>query len=710
MSQFWEQYLQRGWSILRIYAPTATAPYSCTCPSGDECESPGKHSPDRWSVYQHKHVPPQLARVWFRNPSQTNVAIVTGLISNLIVIDEDTPNAASPLNLPPTLTASTHSGRKHYYFQHPFLSTSQPLPTSIRLIPDVDLKGDGGYVVAPPSRHASGESYTWINPSAEVAPFPPHLLSLLPRLQPVQTSQKVSDDEWERIIHQGERDVTLTRLAGSLFGRGLQRDDVLQKILDHNRTHVEPPLPESDIRKIVFGIARSEEEKKQQSTDLQDAVSLLRDGTPPTTLEAPAYYGLAGEILRAIDPYIEPCHASVLVSFLTAFGNKVGRSPYTQVGPQTHHTNLFTLIFGESGISRKGVSWSTANLLLQPPPRHQPDPSRTKHIDFSQTTTQVGWRAYQGISSGEGMIYQVRDARPAQGRTPADPGVEDKRKLFYEAEFGSVIRKAKGESSILWQTLRNFFDSGDAENNPRHEQLRSTGAHVSIVGNITPSELRNTFPSAERTTGTANRFLWIFAQRGKSLPEGDPIPPEILSALQAKVDERVRWAQTVGLMTRDEEAAEYWSELYLGELSKDEEGPLRDLTSRGKPIILRLSMIYALLDQSLVIRKRHIDSALAIWHYSKMSIEYLYGTSAGTPIGNRILNYLELCPEKHATRTQIVTAMSGYSTRDLDQALDQLCATQLIEEFKLPRTSSQKRGPLPVRYRILLQEKTNDRR
>lgn len=687
-------YIDRGWSIIRVFG--ITPENTCQCNDPNRCSGPGKHPIDAWRKFQEKPAPKKLIEnVWFKRDPLPNVGIVCGAVSGLVVIDEDAIGAANHLDLPPTLTATTHHGRRHFYFKHP----GHTLPTSIRFAPNVDLKGDGGYVVAPPSRHASGETYAWVDFTVPLAPLPQRIIDLLDNADtsgPSQQSLQITLDHWDEDIVEGDRDVMLTKLAGSLLGRGETRETTLERIREHNQAHVIPPLPDSEILKIVNGIARDEEARKKQRATTEDSISLFRDGKPPTHLEGAAYRGLAGDILTSIDPYVEPCAAGILVGFLTAFGNKIGRNAYMTVSSQKHYTNLFTLVFGDSGTSRKGMSWSIVQDLMTPPPKTTL-PHSGIVLDFSESS--LAWTPTAGIASGEGLIFHVRDARPAEGKRPADPGVLDKRKLFYESEFGSVIRKAKPEGSILWQTLRNFFDTGSAENNPRHEPVKATDAHVSIVGNITPIELAESFPSAERTSGTANRFLWIFASPGKCLPEGKPIPISIMNSLKARVDEAVTFGKSVTEMTRDPDAIKYWAQLYTGELSEDETGPLHDLTSRGKPLILRLSMIYALLDHSKVIKKSHIESALAVWHYSKASIYYLYGNSAGTPLGNRILNYLETQPRKAATRSQISAAITGYQARELDSAVAQLRSTGQILEAKQPKPPG-KPGPAAIEYRL----------
>ena len=117
-----------------------------------------------WAPYQERRVTPEELEEWRRRHPGANVGIVTGGISGIVVLDVDGPAGAEELkkrHLPPTPTATTGKGT-HYYFRHP----GGVVRTMIRRLPELDLKGDGGYVMAPPSVHPSGGGLWYAN-SAE---------------------------------------------------------------------------------------------------------------------------------------------------------------------------------------------------------------------------------------------------------------------------------------------------------------------------------------------------------------------------------------------------------------------------------------------------------------------------------------------------------------------------------------------------------------
>ena len=83
-------------------------------------------------------------------------------------------------------------------------------------------------------------------------------------------------------------------------------------------------------------------------------------------LDDMAYFGLVGEIVKAIEPHTEADSVAILAQLLVGFGNLIGRSAHVQVGPAFHHGNEFALLIGQTSTGRKGSSWSEVLRLLAP--------------------------------------------------------------------------------------------------------------------------------------------------------------------------------------------------------------------------------------------------------------------------------------------------------------------------------------------------------
>jgi hypothetical protein len=116
------------------------------------------------------------------------------------------------------------------------------------------------------------------------------------------------------------------------------------------------------------------------------------ESRPWPTLRPEALYGLPGQIVRAIEPETEADRMALLANLLVAFGNAIGRGSYARVGPDRHHLNLDVVLVGETAKGRKGMSWGPIRELM-----HAVDPEWADE------------RVQNGLSSGEGLIYAVRD-------------------------------------------------------------------------------------------------------------------------------------------------------------------------------------------------------------------------------------------------------------------------------------------------------------
>jgi hypothetical protein len=217
-----------------------------------------------WQEFQQRRATPEEIRVWWEKWPQANVGIVTGAVSGIIVLDVDGKEGeealkANRLALPITWAARTGGGGWHYFFKHP----GGVVLNFVRRLPGIDLRGDGGYIVAPPSLHPSGRRYTWaITPGqAELAEPPDWLMELIETTK----SGRLEPEEWERDLYEGERNTELTRRAGSLLARGIPAAEVLTMLLAWNEKHCKPPLPEREVANIVASIAKREAQKPHKT-------------------------------------------------------------------------------------------------------------------------------------------------------------------------------------------------------------------------------------------------------------------------------------------------------------------------------------------------------------------------------------------------------------------------------------------------------------
>jgi hypothetical protein len=186
----------------------------------------------------------------------------------------------------------------------------------------------------------------------------------------------------------------------------------------------------------------------------------------------------------------------------------------------------------------------------------------------------------------------------------------------------------------------------------KHSPLRATGAHISIIGHITIDELRARLTRTEAANGFANRFLFPLVRRSKELPFGGSHDDSVTLALGERLREKVERAKTVGRVDMTDAAQEQWRAVY-GELSAAQPGLLGAVVARGEAQVVRLALIYTLLDGAVQIDALHLEAALAFWEYCETSAAFVFGDLLGDPVADEIMRALQQAGPEGVTRTAI---------------------------------------------------------
>lgn len=224
-----KKYLLRGWSVVPL-------------------EAKGKKPLISWKEYQERQATVNEVESWFR--WENNLGIVTGKISGITVIDCDSPAAidlASKNGLPTCPTVKTGKGYHFYYAYEPGVGNFQKRDD----LPGIDLRGDGGFVVAPPSIHPSGAVYSWEGETRELPPLPKWILR-----DGERKSSPGTFTDYFQGASLGSRNDTLARMTGFL-AKNIPYQDALEFALVWN-TKNSPPLPHDEIERTVLSIYRLE--------------------------------------------------------------------------------------------------------------------------------------------------------------------------------------------------------------------------------------------------------------------------------------------------------------------------------------------------------------------------------------------------------------------------------------------------------------------
>ena len=413
-------------------------------------------------------------------------------------------------------------------------------------------------------------------------------------------------------------------------------------------------------------------------SDPDDDALPIRINPWPEPPRNEAFHGLLGDIVRTIEPHTEADPLALLATLLVFFGNAIGKTAYMTAEADRHYLNEFVVTVGKTSMGRKGVALGWA-----------------KHVFAQVDSDWLSHCFHHGLSSGEGLISAVRD--PVETRSPirqkgkiidyqmtvSDPGVDDKRLLVEETEFGGPGALER-DGNRLSSVIRDGWDGKDLKTLTKVPQ-KATGAHVSIVGHITIYELLQLLSRVDIANGFANRFLWFAVRRQKSLPFGGA--PANLSALcdglslavdDARLIDRIGWSDT---------ARRLWPDIY-NELFSLPPPPLAEVLSRGQPHVLRLASIYALADRQTLIDDCHLLAAKALWDSSVRCARYIFGDALPDPNAEKIRIALLAVAPNGLTRTEINHGLfKRHLTLDrLNAALALLIERGLAKE--LPETTA----------------------
>lgn len=677
-------YIALGWNLLAVWWMTVEG--KCACGRSD-CPSPGKHPIGQILPHGVKDATDNVDVVieWFNQFPDANVGVATGSASGIFAVDIDPRHSgeesfdeliAGNGELDTAVEQLTGGGGRHLIFQHPGRHT----PCRTNVLPGIDIRGDGGYIVVEPSIHLSGHAYRWElsnHPSEnDVSNAPEWLLDLI---SDGSGQASTSEPSLFKFDPSGSREVAIAKAA--LAGLNTARVDdyehwvkvgMILKSVDPGPAMLdvwdrwsaqsdkyksgecarkwqtfnpngEVGLP--TLMRMVRQDGGCIDLDEPETSDDRHLSSLNSLNSQPGETEKPrpwpdalddaAFHGLAGEIVRVIEPHTEADPAALLVQLLVSFGSSIGRSAHFIADGALHHLNLFTVLVGRTSKGRKGTSWNHISRLF-------------RNVDNDWATKRV----LSGLSSGEGLIWAVRDAiykqEPVKSKgkhtgeyeqVQVDPGVDDKRLLAMEAEFASMLQVMGRPGNTLSAIVRQAWDQGDLRTLTKNSPAQATAAHISIVGHVTDEELRRELTNTQAANGFANRFLFVCVRRSKFLPEGGQLSSDSLTDIWMNLLTAVEFGREAGELRRDDDSRRIWHAVYP-ELSDGKPGLLGAVTSRAEAQVMRLACIYALLDQSAVIRPEHMMAALSVWQYCEQSAGFVFGTSLGDPVADDILRSL----------------------------------------------------------------------
>jgi hypothetical protein len=624
----------------------------------------------RWAPYQTQLPDEATVKSWFVRWPDANLGLACGAVSKLCVLDIDGEEGFITLSergyhIPETLTATTGRG-KHYYFQHPNQPTSNFVWGRRGLsLPCVDFRGDGGYVVAPPSLHVSGKRYSFEQEDCPVAQMPQWLRELvIQKPEPLcvlptsNIAKRVDlDSIADRILHKaidraqpGTRNINGFEMCLQLRDNGLSEQEAVLNALLYAKavasrgTH--PYTEEEAIQSVRQAFSQPPRKPWSRSVSA-DPTAGARPAEPARifaaaetnwpNLDEAAYHGLLGRAVKLIEPHTETDPVALLASLISEIGTMLNRAPHLDLDGSYHPLLFWPVLVGQSSKSRKGTADKRCRTLL--------------------LAVDSGWARGElkgTLSSGEGLAYAVRD--PQYKREPVrekgkptgeyeevmvDSGVEDKRLFLVQSEFGAVLRTMARDGNSLSGVLRDAWDGQDLAPMTKTNRVKATNPHVGIVGHVTKDELLRNLTETDTSNGFGNRFVWLAVRRSKELPFPSSPNPEDVEALALDLRRAIIQARTLSLLVMNEPARGVWKAMY-SDLSKDRPGMAGSLLNRAEAQVMRLAGLYAVLDGTALIDVIHLQAAMAFWEYAEASTKMIFGDNLGDAVADTILRGLSI--------------------------------------------------------------------
>jgi hypothetical protein len=360
-----------------------------------------------------------------------------------------------------------------------------------------------------------------------------------------------------------------------------------------------------------------------QAATLDKLTRSRKAAKPAPVIDDAAFYGLPGEIVNVLAPAMEACPAAILANVLACAGVLFQRNAFFQVVADKHYPCDYYLTVGKSSIGRKGT---TTNAVLEIIERVQPG--------FKDAIL-------RGLSTGQGVISALID--PAvEVEEGALPPPKQQCTLVDISEFDELLSVMRREENTLAAVLRDAWDGKSLAVLTRNQPLRVANASLSALANITRRELVEKLTTTAKTNGFANRFLFVWSERSKIVPRGVNIDTLPIGPLVVKLHQAVQAAANLGPVQRDDATSELWDEEYK-RLTDRDDSICDSLLARADAHVVRLSLLYALLDGKRVIGLPHLRAALAFWDYCEASVRFIFGDEIDGQ-AERILRALENGP------------------------------------------------------------------
>jgi hypothetical protein len=445
---------------------------------------------------------------WFKWPT-ANIGIPTGRASGHFVLDIDPRHEGDKSlaelekkhgSLPTTLEVVTGRGGRHLYFA---LRAEEMVPSSVsKLAPGLDVRGEGGYVVAPPSIHPdTRRTYVW-NSKVKPVHAPAWLTTVLQRPAPSDASGVV---QVPAAIPEGQRNATLTSMAGTMRRRGFSTEGIEAALLAENTARCQPPLLDVEVGAIAASISRYE------PGDILSAHP--KDGV---RAERKLQFVTAAEIATST-----PESVTWIVRPWVAAGSITELDAKVKLGKTTFITQLVRKVLeGEPFMGESTAKTGVVYLTEQPPASFRETLDRAGLLDRTDLSV-LFWRETLGIPWAEVVRSAMAQCKAGGAGLLIVDTIGPFAKLHGDAE------NSAGDALLAMEPLQEAAAAGIGVVMVRHERKSGGDVGDSGRGSSAFAGAVDTILSLRRPEGKTRNTLRVV----QALSRFSDVPDELVVEL-----------------------------------------------------------------------------------------------------------------------------------------------------------------------------------
>lgn len=444
----------------------------------------------------------------------------------------------------------------------------------------------------------------------------------VPETQAVQIVQTIAagDSEWRDRLKAVETTYRRARSGAEFRGffalREVLSDELVAWVdaqLEGLRQATTPRILHSPVRLGAGPVPRSAQAMAAPTEELRDEAIEASFTAPPEA----AYFGVFGKYVEIMGTTTEACDQFHLASLLTVAGSMIGRGTSVRWFGEEVFGNLYTVLIGRTGRSRKDTAIKRSLLTMQ----HQLD----------RELKQMPFTVQRDVSSAEGLIQVLKN----------HPNT-----LIYLSELTNLLKNArrKGTTTILDRMLEAWDTPDVLENLNKTSPIVAPRPYLSVIAATQPTRLSDNLVDEDITSGFANRWLFVPGRPKPRMSRAEEpdwhrtyheVFVPLWNAVDTKKGHRLQLSHDAGLRY------DRWDEEVLALPAADESE--EDMRARHSNLVIKISLIFAVSDKADAIEVRHLEAAIALvdWMWSEVrQLMQFWGVGIDTHIANRIVNQL----------------------------------------------------------------------